>query len=104
VLSSLMTSRGFTDVYQLEGGIVRYGEEFGDGGLWEGSLYVFDGRMHHEFSDDAKVIGTCERCATPTSTYYNCANLACRALILLCAHCGSDQRSVDCVAAHEALR
>ena len=41
VLSSLMKSRGFDEVYQLEGGIVRYGEEFGDAGLWEGSLYVF---------------------------------------------------------------
>ncbi|BDZ54581.1 hypothetical protein GCM10025870_16540 [Agromyces marinus] len=37
VLSSLMASRGFGEVYQLEGGIVRYGERFGDSGLWEGS-------------------------------------------------------------------
>lgn len=103
VLSSLMTSRGFTDVYQLEGGIVRYGEEFGDTGLWEGSLYVFDGRMNQEFSDHAKVLGTCERCAAPTSKYSNCANLACRALILLCEDCGRDLRNVDCVPAHQDL-
>ena len=44
VLSGLMRSRGFGEVYQLDGGIVRYGETFGDDGLWEGSLYVFDGR------------------------------------------------------------
>ena len=42
VLSSLMVSRGFGEVYQLDGGIARYGEEYGDDGLWEGSLYVFD--------------------------------------------------------------
>jgi UPF0176 protein len=103
VLSSLMTSRGFTDVYQLEGGIVRYGEEFGDAGLWEGSLYVFDARMNQEFSDHAKVLGTCERCAAPTSKYHNCANLACRALILLCDDCGRDLGNVACVAAHKDL-
>ena len=51
VLSSLMKQRGFQEVYQLDGGIVRYGEAFGDDGLWEGSLYLFDARMHQEFSD-----------------------------------------------------
>lgn len=34
VLSSLMVNRGFTEVYQLDGGIVRYGEKFKDKGLW----------------------------------------------------------------------
>ncbi|HXF03166.1 MAG TPA: rhodanese-related sulfurtransferase, partial [Arthrobacter sp.] len=53
VLSSLMVNRGFQEVYQLDGGIVRYGETFGDAGLWEGSLYVFDQRMHLEFTPDA---------------------------------------------------
>ena len=38
VLSSLMVNRGFKEVYQLDGGIVRYGETFKDQGLWEGSL------------------------------------------------------------------
>ncbi len=103
VLSSLMKSRGFDEVYQLEGGIVRYGEEFGDAGLWEGSLYVFDARMNQEFSDQAKVLGTCERCAQPTSQYYNCANLECRALILLCEDCGRDHRNTDCVTTHESM-
>jgi rhodanese-related sulfurtransferase len=63
VLSSLMVNRGFKEVYQLDGGIVRYGETFKDQGLWEGSLYVFDKRMHLEFSEDAKTIGECVRCA-----------------------------------------
>ncbi len=36
VLSALMRNRGFDEVYQLDGGIVRYGGETfgGDGGLW----------------------------------------------------------------------
>ncbi|WP_257994644.1 rhodanese-like domain-containing protein, partial [Brevibacterium paucivorans] len=46
VLSVLMKNRGFNEVYQLDGGIVRYGETYGNSGLWDGSLYVFDKRMH----------------------------------------------------------
>ena len=58
-----MANRGFNELYQIDGGIVRYGEAFGDEGLWEGSLYVFDERMALNFSDTPKVIGTCENCA-----------------------------------------
>ena len=104
VLSSVMRSRGFNDVYQIEGGIVRYGEEFANDGLWEGSLYVFDARMNQEFAGPTKVIGTCERCAEPTSKYYNCANLACRKLILLCAECTQANVSTNCSPRHANSR
>ena len=87
VLSALMKNRGFEDVYQIDGGIVKYGEQFGDDGLWEGSLYVFDDRMGMEFSDHAKTIGTCIHCTGPTSNYENCANLACNGLVLICEDC-----------------
>ena len=100
VLSSVMKNRGFNEVYQIEGGIVRYGERFADRGLWEGSLYIFDARMNHEFSAEAKVIGECERCGAPTSKYYNCANLACRRLILLCEECTIDNVSRNCLPSH----
>ena len=39
-ISAMMKKRGFTDVYQIDGGIVKYGEKYGDDGLWEGSLRV----------------------------------------------------------------
>src|SRR5699024_10676932 len=55
-LTVLMANRGFKELYRMDGGIVRCGEAFGDDGLWEGSLYVFDDRMRIDFSDDAKVI------------------------------------------------
>ena len=100
VLSALMKGRGFEEVYQLDGGIVRYGETFGDDGLWEGSLYLFDARMHHEFSDHSTVLGACERCGTRTSQYHNCANLACRKLILLCGECELDNVSTNCAPHH----
>ena len=100
VLSSLMKRRGFNEVYQIDGGVVRYAQEFGDDGLWEGSLYLFDARMKQEFSDHTKLLASCERCDTPTSRYHNCANLACRKLILLCSDCARDIRSVHCLSSH----
>jgi len=84
VLSSLMVNRGFTEVYQLDGGIVRYGEKFGDSGLWNGSLYVFDERMHVEFTDDAAVVGRCVVCDEPSSDVANCHELSCRELFVVC--------------------
>ena len=88
VLSVLMKKRGFKEVYQIDGGIVKYGEEYGDDGLWEGSLYVFDKRMGAKFSAKAKDIGRCVHCAAKTSNYENCANKTCNRLILICTSCG----------------
>lgn len=105
VLSALMVKRGFTDVYQMQGGIVRYGETYGDKGLWEGSLYVFDKRMHMEFSDDAVTIGTCVGCEAPTNKFENCSNLSCRNLRLFCTDCAAQdelRRCPDCVAETKA--
>jgi len=87
VLSSLMKNRGFKDVYQMDGGIVKYGEQYKDDGLWEGSLYVFDGRMGTKFSDQAKDIGVCVHCAGPTSNYENCTLASCNNLVLICETC-----------------
>lgn len=87
ILSSLMKNRGFKEVYQIDGGIVKYGEKYGDDGLWEGSLYVFDKRMGLKFSDKAVDIGTCMHCKTKTSNYENCANVACNDLVLICKQC-----------------
>lgn len=85
VLSSLMVNRGFTEVYQLDGGIARYGATYGDGGLWRGSLYVFDERLSIDFSDDAEVIGRCYACGAPSSATANCRERSCREQRVVCA-------------------
>ena len=90
VLSALMKKRGFKEVYQMDGGIVKYGEKYGDDGLWEGNLYIFDGRMNHKFSDNAKDIGECIHCQGKTSNYENCANKTCNKLVLICENCKKD--------------
>ncbi|MGV9825329.1 oxygen-dependent tRNA uridine(34) hydroxylase TrhO [Gordonia sp. NPDC003429] len=87
VLSMLMRRRGFREVYQLDGGIVRYGERFGDDGLWEGSLYVFDKRMSTDFSDHAAVVGRCAECGQPTSNVANYPDALGRALAVICPDC-----------------
>jgi UPF0176 protein len=87
VISAMMKKRGFSDVYQIDGGIVKYGEAFGDDGLWEGSLRVFDDRMTVEFSDNAKVIGECTHCSGKTRNFENCAFSNCNDLVLICEDC-----------------
>ena len=97
VLSMLMKKRGFKEVYQLDGGIVKYGEQYGDDGLWEGSLYVFDDRLTTKFSDKAKDIGQCVHCQSKTSNYQNCDNKLCNKLMLVCTQCASKLRCQDCL-------
>lgn len=89
ILSALMRNRGFGEVYQIDGGIVRYGEKFGDSGLWEGSLYVFDRRMAVDFSPDAVTIGECERCGAPANRFVNDETSKSRDLVLLCPECAA---------------
>ncbi|HET7320312.1 MAG TPA: rhodanese-related sulfurtransferase [Candidatus Saccharimonadales bacterium] len=96
VLSALMKNRGFKEVYQIDGGIVKYGEAYGDEGLWEGSLYVFDGRMATKFSDKSQDIGDCTHCGAKTSNFENCENKSCNKLILTCKGCSRQTHCAGC--------
>jgi UPF0176 protein len=97
VLSVLMKEEGFKEVYQIDGGIVKYGEKFGDKGFWEGALYVFDDRITTKFSDAAKDIGVCVHCASKTSNYDNCSNKACNKHIIVCKDCVHKELCPDCL-------
>ncbi|WP_120006790.1 rhodanese-related sulfurtransferase [Nesterenkonia muleiensis] len=96
VLSALMKDRGFEEVYQIDGGIVRYGETYGDSGYWEGELYVFDARMNTRFSDQAKTLGQCVNCSAATSRFYNCFDRGCSNLQLYCTDCADIPASTRC--------
>lgn len=101
ILSAMMIKRGFQEVYQIDGGIVRYGETFGDAGLWEGSLYIFDQRKAVTFSPDAITISACAECNAPSARMENCAEASCRHQLVLCDVCAqaphycSDHTLVD---------
>lgn len=94
VLTPLMKNRGFSEVYQLDGGIARYGEAFKDDGLWEGALYVFDGRRTMTFSDHAAVVGSCYRCGGPTSRVEDCREASCLEQLVVCDGCVADSLAV----------
>lgn len=84
--SALMREKGFKDVYQLEGGIVTYAEQFPDG-AWEGDCFVFDDRMKVSFKDEPELLGICITCGDGTNDYYNCAYKPCNKLSLICTNC-----------------
>jgi UPF0176 protein len=90
ILTSIMKKKGFKEVYQIEGGIAKYGQEIGDDGFWEGKMYVFDKRMNVAFSDKAKDIGECFRCGGKTSNYQNCSYDLCSRLTLVCQDCAGE--------------
>lgn len=102
ILSALMKNRGFKEVYQIEGGIVKYGEQYGDAGEWEGKLHIFDGRMVTQFSDKAKDIGECIHCNGKTSQFINCANKQCNKLVLVCENCADSTFCATCAVARTA--
>ncbi len=46
IASSFMINEGFDEVYQLDGGVLKYLKEVeGDKNLWEGECFVFDERV-----------------------------------------------------------
>lgn len=105
VLSSLMVDRGFEQVYQIDGGIVRYGETFGNTGLWEGSLYVFDGRGSMDFGSGAKLLGECTVCGGATNRVGDCSAPGCTRQLV--AHeecevrCSAHEPKADYAGGHE---
>jgi UPF0176 protein len=87
VYSALLKDLGFEKVYQLEGGIIKYGLQQGSK-HWQGKLFVFDDRLTVPISSEpAPVIGACHHCSKETENYYNCANMDCNDLFLCCEKC-----------------
>ena len=72
------------EVYQLEGGIHRYAEEFPDG-FFRGKNYVFDGRITVPVNDD--VLGSCLLCQAACDEYTNCLNAKCNKHFIGCTEC-----------------
>ncbi len=87
VLTVLMKNRGFEDVYQLDGGIVRYAERYGNEGLWSGSLYVFDKRTSLNYGAAPNLVGTCLQCGTPSNRMDRCEDDGCRERVVICESC-----------------
>ncbi|HEX2978323.1 MAG TPA: rhodanese-related sulfurtransferase [Candidatus Babeliales bacterium] len=74
------------EVYQINGGIQRYTEQFPDG-FFRGKNYVFDGRVTAKINDDC--VGNCDRCNAPYDEPINCINAECNKQVILCDNCQS---------------
>ena len=80
--------RGFKNVYQLEGGIIKYAHEIQAQGLpnlFVGKNFVFDERLEETISPH--VIANCHTCGHPFDIHTNCANVACNVLFIQCEDC-----------------
>lgn len=91
--SGYLLTQGFTDVYQLDGGIVSYMEKYPNEDF-EGKLYVFDGRVAMGFyTDDPKhkIIGVCESCGAPSENIVDCREFGCNGQFIICANCENSQ-------------
>ncbi|QEK53130.1 rhodanese-related sulfurtransferase [Pedobacter aquae] len=86
--SALLLHEGFKDVYQLHGGIIKYGKEAG-GKDFEGKCYVFDNRIAVDVNSvNPVVVSTCRNCGKTTPKMINCANPECNEHFTQCDECG----------------
>lgn len=86
--SAYFKHKGFTNVYQLNGGIIEYAHQVEKQGLenkFKGKNFVFDERMGERISED--VIAKCHQCGKPNDNHVNCANDACHILFIQCEEC-----------------
>lgn len=86
--SGYLLKNGFNNVYQVDGGIVKYAKETG-GKNFEGKLYVFDNRVVVDVNSIApSIVSTCKLCGTTSAHMVNCANPECNEHFVLCEDCG----------------
>lgn len=86
--SAFLLEKGFKDVYQLHGGIIKYGLEAG-GEDFEGKCYVFDNRIAVDVNKvNPKVISHCHVCGVECDRMVNCANPTCNEHLPICEKCG----------------
>lgn len=86
--SAWLKHNGFKDVYQLEGGIIKYAHDVKAGNLrnkFKGKNFVFDERLGERVSDE--IIAHCHQCGEPCDDHVNCANVACNLLFIQCKEC-----------------
>ncbi len=89
--SGYLLSKGFEDVYQLDGGIVTYMKKYPDQGF-KGKLYVFDNRIVTDYDKDSHtVVGECDMCGSQTEQYVNCKRPECNRHFLICDACKAEK-------------
>lgn len=105
VYSTYLKAKGFKNLYTLEGGIQNYMKNQGLE-YWNGSLFVFDGRMairpdgsgkESERAETLPAASPCQICGgTAVLPHANCANIDCNALFISCDACKQDLKGCCC--------
>lgn len=91
--SAYLKHHGFKQVYQLDGGIIKYSHDAAAKGLpnlFLGKNFVFDERLGERISEE--VIARCHQCGSPCDDHTNCANDACHLLFIQCKSCAEKHR------------
>lgn len=86
--SAWFKHRGFPNVHQLEGGIIKYARDVKEHGIqnkFKGKNFVFDERRGERITEE--IVSVCHLCGTPADTHTNCANSACHLLFIQCDKC-----------------
>lgn len=86
--SAWFKHKGFKNVHQLEGGIIKYANEVRELGIenkFIGKNFVFDERRGERITDD--VIALCHQCGEAADTHTNCLNHSCHLLFIQCTSC-----------------
>lgn len=93
--SALLKEKGFDNIFQLQGGVINYGQKVGNK-YWKGRLFVFDDRLSTFVGEktNTELISFCKFCQVPCDHYYNCANMDCNELFLSCLSCA--QKALGC--------
>ena len=86
--SAWMKHIGFKNVFQLNGGIIKYAQEVKENTLenkFIGKNFVFDERLGERITPD--IIAVCHQCGTPCDDHTNCKNDGCHLLFIQCQAC-----------------
>lgn len=89
-LSGYLRKEGFDEVYQLDGGIVKYGKDpVVQGRDFDGLCYVFDERVGVEVNhtETRRLITRCRFCGVEEARYGNCRWPDCNEQIFVCPSC-----------------
>lgn len=84
--TAFMKQQGFTEVYHLEGGILKYLEEVPQGqSLWEGECFVFDNRVTVNHQLQQGKYNQCHACRMPITAEQMASPLYVQGIS--CPHC-----------------
>lgn len=102
--SAWMKYLGYKNVFQLEGGIIKYAREVKERGLeskFIGKNFVFDERLGERVTDD--IVSSCHQCGKPCDDHKNCKNDGCHLLFIQCGECAKKYNGCCTVECQEII-